>query len=190
MIMPKPENETEAMQWLLRECPDIFDGLTFWRGYEKRRDFIETFGFSILDRRTVDLLHGHSPILEVGAGTGYWSHELRKAGADVVATDLVPGEGNKYRFTHGYGVEQLGGVEAVHKYPGRTLLLVWPDYDADWSEQVLDAYMGSTVLYVGEGEGGCTATDRFHEMLSSRFPWITRHRLHQFYGIHDCLSIC
>lgn len=38
----------------------------------------------------VAALAARSPLLEVGAGTGYWARCLRAAGADVLALDVCP----------------------------------------------------------------------------------------------------
>jgi hypothetical protein len=61
---------------------------------ELRQQFSARFGLAILDTRTLNLVRSFSPLLEVGAGSGYWAHELRKAGADIIPTD--PGTG-KFR---------------------------------------------------------------------------------------------
>jgi hypothetical protein len=97
-------NETEAMQWL-RRWPNIFDidrlgnlrgGYNAFIGhYEARKDFLLAFSFAILDQHTVTQLLPYAPLLEVGSGSGYWAYELRKAGADIVATDLEPGNENE-----------------------------------------------------------------------------------------------
>ena len=41
-----------------------------------RMKFIRTFGFGILTGAAIRLIREYSPILEVGAGTGYWTMEL------------------------------------------------------------------------------------------------------------------
>jgi len=101
------------------------------------------------------------PILEIGAGTGYWAWLLAQRGVDIVAYDAVDShQGHKHRFRHSLvrdgGVEQAGADE--HK--GRALFLCWPDIvgdsaadDADrgtFGVDCLKAYKGDTVIYVGE----------------------------------------
>jgi hypothetical protein len=46
----------------------------------------------------VQVLAPYAPIVEVGAGSGYWAYELRQAGVEVVATD--PGTGRYHRLNH------------------------------------------------------------------------------------------
>jgi hypothetical protein len=156
----------------------------------RSHEFVPLFGFAILDSETVDCLAQFGPLLEIGAGTGYWTYELQKAGVDIIATDIEPTDQNHYKFTKFWvPVEQLDGVAAVEKYPGRSLLIVWPDYTATWSADVLKAYKGDRVIYVGEGGGGCTACDEFHDYLDEHFILTDELGLYQFSGIHDRLEI-
>jgi hypothetical protein len=140
----------------------------------------------------VELVKSFSPILEVGAGSGYWAHELQLAGAIVKATD--PGAGSYRSF--GYWkklwaeVERLDAVEAVSQYPDWTLLTVWPDLaPPTWPLEMLHEYAGPTVLYVGEGHGGCTGSDEFHELLEEKFDLVSEINIPQFDGIHDRLFV-
>src|SRR5580692_3306348 len=65
--------------------------------YKLRGQFVAKFGFAVITEEVIALLKGYQPILEVGAGSGYWSYELRKAGIDIITTD--PGTGS---YTHSY----------------------------------------------------------------------------------------
>ena len=51
----------------------------------------------------------------------------------------------------------------------------------------LKYYQGDTVLYVGEGCGGCTGDDNFHERLEDEFELIEEMEIPQWNGIHDWL---
>lgn len=162
-----------------------------------RDEIICKFGFAMLTSKIVETLRQFSPILEIGAGSGYWSYELQKVGVDVIATD--PGTG-KYRFDRAdvnggkwkfwTEIEKLTALEAIAKYPHRSLLTVWPDYDDPWAATALKTYSGDTVLYVGEGSGGCTGDEEFHSLLDLHFPAKTVVEIPQHYGIHDVLHIC
>jgi hypothetical protein len=131
----------------------------------------------------------------VGAGSGYWSWELRQAGVDCVATD--PGIGRYCHVNEGQEnwpvkfceVERLTAREALEKYPTRALLTVWPDYEESWTDEALRAYGGTTVVYVGEGAGGCTGTDEFHRILADEWDELESAHMPQFWGIHDYLTI-
>jgi len=131
------------------------------------------------------------PIIEVGAGSGYWAMELVKLGADIIATD-ARAEGWVHSPEPHHPVATMDATSAVRTHgAGRALMLVWPSYDDPWSGQALEAYEaigGRTVIYVGESRGGCTADDAFHERLAK--SWTQEDiEIPQWYGIHDYLTI-
>jgi len=162
-----------------------------------RDEVICKFGFAILTSGVVEKLRPFSPILEIGAGSGYWSYELKKVGIDVIATDSGTG---KYRFDKGdlnggkwkfwTEIDRITALDAIAKYPNRSLLTVWPDYDDPWAACALESYSGDTVIYVGEGTGGCTGDERFHSLLDTCFPRQTIVNIPQHFGIHDVVHIC
>ncbi|MHB8689413.1 MAG: hypothetical protein ACYDB4_19855 [Candidatus Dormibacteraceae bacterium] len=101
----------------------------------------------------IALIARYSPLVELGAGTGYWTYLLRLAGADVVAYDLAPpGKGRENR----YHPDVLpwtdvieGDVDAVMAHSDRALFLCWPPrFSALWES--LDLYRGNVVIYVGD----------------------------------------
>ncbi len=145
-----------------------------------RDKFITQYGFAILWTGAIEAMRPHAPLLEIGAGSGYWTYELQKHGIDCIATDTMEG---KYGFFEREGedlslrrwkkqyveIEKLNSVEAVRKYPNRNILSVWPDYKKSWAADALDIFTGQVVIYMGEGYGNATADDRFHELLDLRF---------------------
>ena len=86
-----------------------------------RELYLQQYGFAILDEATVQVLAPYAPIVEVGAGSGYWAYELRQAGVEVVATD--PGTGRYHglkRWVPWLPIARLTGVQAVQQYPDHT----------------------------------------------------------------------
>jgi protein-L-isoaspartate O-methyltransferase len=64
------------------------------------------------------LLAARAPLVEVGAGTGYWAAALRRRGVDVLAYDLNPpaadtAEANVYHGRHPPFTEVLRGGPKV-----------------------------------------------------------------------------
>jgi hypothetical protein len=174
---------------------DLAGPLDSYYRYSKRftvrEQYIARFGFAVLTQRVVAAIAKYSPLLEIGSGSGYWAHELRKAGADCVATD--PGTGKYGYAKNGWvpyvEIDPIDGVAAVAKYPNRALLIVWPDYDDPWAAEALRDFDGTTVLYVGEGPGGCTGDEAFHELLDSRYALKEEIDIPQFDGLHDSLQV-
>ena len=173
---------TMAESWLTkRTWPEDHDD------YDPRMNFIRTFGFAILTGSTVQMLREYSPILEVGAGTGYWTMELEKAGTDIVATDPMPGMFFE-RAPIWTQVEMLGGAEAMEKHPGRNLMLCWPDRER-WPGEVLEECSSKYIIYVGEPRNGCTGNDRMFDLLESRYRLKERIEIPRFREIHDWVEI-
>jgi hypothetical protein len=173
------------MEILLTELESYLESLNFRNSYDEsldcsifsnfmdgeRYDFIGSFNrryevtakysFAILTQATIDHLRPYQPFLEVGAGLGYWAYEFKKNGLDIVATDPEPA--CKDFFPAGAKcwteIIKMTAIEAIRTYPDRTLLICWPGYTEHWACKLLRAFKGNTVIYVGEGQSGCCATD-------------------------------
>jgi hypothetical protein len=126
-----------------------------------------TFGFAVPNDAALDALAALSPLLEVGAGVGYWAALLRATrGADVLATDATPPDGsdalsNAFHVSAmpGARVSACDGAAAAAAHPERTLVLMYPYSPMDaaahgaeaaqWDVRALRAYKGDTVAHVG-----------------------------------------
>jgi len=131
-----------------------------------------------------------SPIVEIGAGTGYWAKLLREQGAEVSAYDIAPVGGpvaNAYKqMTESFGGVELGGTKMVKRHPDATLFLCWPPYNERMAYDALRKYKGNRLIYIGEGWGGCTGDDRFFELLRDQWKYIEPPvDIDSFYGIND-----
>ena len=126
-------------------------------------------------------------ICEIGAGTGYWAYMLTQYGASVVAYDLaIPGRHkNEWGHKRTWFDVQHGDVLSINQHQNKGLMLCWPPYDHPMSEAILKLYTGSKVIYIGEGSGGCTGSEAFHELLETDFTEIDCIDIPQWDGIHD-----
>jgi len=159
-----------------------------------RQQLITKYGFAILHGPAIEAMRPYTPLLEIGAGSGYWSHELQKNSIDIIATD--PGTGT-YGFWRDNGleagrwkdlytnIETIDCYEAIRKYPNRNLLTVWPDYDEPWAYEAIRMFTGKTVIYMGEGYGNATADDQFHEYLDAEFSNQVLVPMPHFWGNYD-----
>ena len=160
---------------------------------EVRKAFRRVWGFSIPCREAVEALRalGH-PLVEIGAGSGYWTALLRAAGLDVVATDLESeGEGP---YGSGLGrhaaVEALGGPEAVAAYPDRDVFCSWPTEGGAWCAQAVGGIaIGRAFALIGDPSGGVTGTPGLHELLADRFETVAVVEIPQFPRVDDRLTI-
>lgn len=125
----------------------------------------------------LDLLAEYAPILEVGAGTGYWAYTMRKRHPEVtiIAYDKDPpsfAKDVKSNSYHGRAAAWTtvlkGGVEKISMHPGATLFLCYPPPDNDMALQALRLYEGEYLCYCGEYRGD-TGTKSFEQLLEQKF---------------------
>jgi len=167
------------------------------RNFSDRHNFryklCSKYSFAIPDEGALNIIAKYGPILELGAGTGYWASLLKDRGVDIIATN-PPGFTLKnkqhYNFNENYiNTELIDNDSALEKYPDRNLFLCWPSYDEDWAYKALLNFKGDYLIYIGEDQGGCTADDDFFKELHSNWIGIRYYDIPQWPGIHDGLRI-
>ncbi len=155
------------------------------------------WAWAIPDEKAIAVLVRYSPIVEIGAGTGYWARLAAEAGADVVAYDSRVGRTGRRRTRRGrywgarcgaYFPVRRGGSNMARYHAGRTLFLCWPPYNTPMAEYALAHYEGSTLIYVGEN-GGCTANDAFHRMLERGWETAEVICIPRWHGLHDRMYV-
>ena len=156
--------------------------------YYLRDAYNRKYGFSLISQETIDVIKKYDPILEIAAGTGYISKMLFDNRVDVIATELGT---KKYEFEVGslFKIEELEARDAIEKYLDRNILLSWPCYHGLWSELFLPLIKNQYLIYIGEGDGGCCATDEFFSILNKEFRIIEEFSIPKFFGIHDYLTV-
>ncbi|THD80636.1 MAG: hypothetical protein E7812_07860 [Phenylobacterium sp.] len=155
-----------------------------------RKAFNREWGFAIPCAEAVDALARLGPLLEVGAGSGYWSAILAAAGCDVIATDALA-EGNiGYGFHAGrhFAVRQMTAVEAVRAFPHRAVLCSWPTPGEPWALGAARCAKNVFAL-VGEPKGGVTGSPGLYRYLATRFDLAHTVAIPQFPGSRDALSV-
>lgn len=135
----------------------------------RRSELSAVYSWAIVTRsalRWIGEVTDGVPLVEVGAGSGYWARQMSRAGMDVVATDAAGATANA--FTRGFqyaDVRLMSATEAVRAHPDRTLMLVWPPHRDPMAIAALSEYAGDTLIYVGEPRGGLCADDAFFDEL-------------------------
>jgi hypothetical protein len=180
---------------------DPFDPKPFegeMKAMRRRTEFVYEYAWAIPTKAALDVLEQLAPIVEVGAGGGYWAMLLRGRGVDVVAYDARPGPvASATEFvdhTRRSWSEVLeGDAAAAGDHPDRTLFLCWPPYDDNMGHHALKAYLdagGKTLVHVGE-DYGCTANEAFFTLLDERMREDEglQRGIPQWPGVHDYLSV-
>ena len=144
-------------------------------------------GYAVPNEDALRALTTHAPLIEMGAGTGYWTALLQQRGVDVVAYDSAPPSAdmtNNFFYDFSFtNVLKGGGATLFVDKPelaARTLVLIWPNNpDAEdnprfavdaaahpiWDADCLQAFLaagGQTVIYVGERETEITVEPGAH----------------------------
>ncbi len=139
----------------------------------RRRELAALFSWAIPTEGAIAVLARHAPLVECGAGMGYWAAMLLARGVDAVAYDMAPpgaGQRNEYhnsRRRPWTRVQRAPSVAALRADQGRRLFLCWPPYDDDAASYgALRAFRGDVLVYVGEGPDGAAGSVRFHRELS------------------------
>lgn len=135
-----------------------------------RYSFVERFGFVLLNEKLINTLSHFlkdKTVCEVGAGTGWLSHQLQKKGVNIIPIDYKPGHDSEFGFKKLHtDILITNGVDYLENNFPEVIILSWPDYDTSFASDVLNNLQkGQTLIYVGEGEGGCTGDDSFFELL-------------------------
>jgi hypothetical protein len=166
---------------------DVARHLDLWKA---REAFTKTYGFAIPCKEAIDTLVALGPIVEVGAGTGYWSRLIDAAGGQVVATDLARPNGYGFSVGTHRNVLASNATAAARAFPDRAVLCVWPCYGKRWSAAMAASLKPGRVLaLVGEGYGGCTGSDRLFDILEKDFEEIGGCAIPRFPYINDHLTI-
>ncbi|HEY6091818.1 MAG TPA: hypothetical protein VIV83_07495 [Gemmatimonadales bacterium] len=92
----------------------------------------------------LEALKARAPIVEVGAGTGYWAWMLRNGGVTVFASDIRP---PRRAWTH---IDVLDAAQAAAQHPEATLFLCWPPPADSMALRALTAYHGRRVVVAGD----------------------------------------
>ena len=171
-----------------------------------RIDLCVEYSWAVPDKRSLDIITKYSPVVEVGAGTGYWASLLSKNGCDITTYDIAPvssGIENQWHTSEPkFEIYEDKVIEKpTNEYfsvimcdedftpdKDKTLMLCWPPYDTPMAVDYLRRYKGNHVIYIGEFDG-CNANDDFFGELSTCWQAIDTHDVPQWYGIHDVLEV-
>ena len=168
--------------------------------YHQRKRYNREFGFCLFTAECIcslAVLCKGKKVLEAGSGSGWLADQLAQQGIAITAADWADYRQPRDK-KRGYPMRSVFRLDhhgdAVALLPGSfdMVLLVWPNLDTPFGEQVAHAMRsGQVMILEGEEKGGSTATDEFFDVLSADFERLDaetqalneRHRT--FPGLHD-----
>jgi hypothetical protein len=160
----------------------------------RRRELASLFAWAVPNTPALEALAARAPLVECGAGMGYWAALLRARGVDIVAYDAAPpGPDNAFhraRRSPWTEVARASSVAAARRHRDRTLLLCWPPYGEDAaSYEVVRAYRGDTLVYIGEPDEGATGSARFRRELALNWTLAQTVALPRWPRLRDTLMV-
>lgn len=158
--------------------------------YSKRNELVKQYAWAIPNDEAIAAIAKHSPIVEVGAGTGYWAMLIAEVGGKVDAYDKAPPTLKENPYKHStlwFPVLPVEWLRWEHTR-NKTLFLCWPPYGDSMAFDCLKVYRGKTVIYIGENDG-CTGDDNFHTELDANWKLVEEVRIPQWDAIHDYVMI-
>ena len=144
-------------------------------GFLYRYEFIKRNGFPIITKENIDtlvkLMQGRK-VLDVGSGACVFGEELKKHGIDLKTLDTVDYKGKEpnpeggYSFITDFSPDILGSIENQDISEYNTFLISWCDMEGGASTSVLRRMKRGDILITnGDGQGGCTDSNRFFDIL-------------------------
>ena len=129
-----------------------------------REELICRYSFSVPTIDILKILKAQSPIIEIGAGNGYWAFCLSQMGADIIAFDSHPPEESlpfpygdindqNYWFDEEWYNVHKGNELTAASHADRALFLCWPTFHNTMSSETLNNYIkagGKKLIYIGD----------------------------------------
>lgn len=149
-----------------------------------RDSFTKHFSWSIPTIEDVNFLVekiGNRKVLGIGSGLALWEATLKGKGVDIIATDM---HNKDNTFME---VEILSHNEAMNKYPDRMVFMSWPHFCDEVSSDVAMRFPSDMMIYIGEDDGGCCATELFFEIMKKYDKEM--YNILQWCSLHDRVFI-
>jgi len=157
-----------------------------------RNILVRQYAWAVPSTEAIRLIARFSPIIEVGAGTGYWSYLLGLAGADVIAYDAEPAQPfsvDDYAEEPYTEVRQATASDAVCAHPERTLFLCWPTAGSSMAFDALTITRAQHVIFVGWKDDDVTGCMEFHDRLRREWKLVELLDIPQWPEMRDRLFV-
>ena len=165
---------------------------------ELQTNLCSKYAWAIPDGRALNILRFFSPLIEIGAGKGYWASLLMKQNVDIIAFDkFAKSTGNWTPVLKGCPKKLQKEIAAR-----RNLFLCYPYEMESVASPSLEYFSGEYVIHVGElmttgtlmgsptAPFGRTSSADFQIMLAEKFHCVLVAELkHRYPNSLDCISV-
>lgn len=145
---------------------------------EECESLCRRYSWALPSQEMLDLIAKYQPIIEMGAGTGYWAWLLRQMGVQIRACDLYPPSSGKNEFVDNieYVPIEAGGPELLEG-TGHTLLLCMPLDQLTF--ELVNSHRGEYVIHISD-QVIWAAPDNLIQLFHMEFDEVERLETTQF----------
>lgn len=166
--------------------------IELWKKKLLRDDLVLKYSWAVPNKKALLEISKYSPLIEIGARTGYWAMLLANLGADIICFDnKLPSQDENINNSSKvqYFSINKGSATILKNYLERNLFLCWIPHLSSLGSECLNYFKGKYLIYVGEWVGGCNATKGFFKELEKRFIVVETMKIPQWYGVRDFLTV-
>lgn len=175
IMQPAPLEEYLFEHWVERPEYDIMhckdNDLPYKSPFAAREELCRRYAWAVPDEAALNAIAALGmPVVEIGAGLGYWRSLLEGMDVEGNAFDREPGDNHWCKGTP-FTQVHCGDHRALFpiKDENHALMLCWPPM-SEMAAKCVETFKGNTVIYIGEDIGGCTADGKFFELLTGETP--------------------
>lgn len=159
-----------------------------------RGPLVRRYAWAIPTEEAVRTIVEYGPIVEMGAGTGYWASLIKMAGGDVIAYDNRPPkkgmtmeDWNIWHSDSSFSDVFTADPTVLSQHSNRTLFLCWPPPDSSMATECLAEWEGDTLIFIGDRK--VTADSSFFELLDGHFSLTRVVAIPQWSGVDDRMTV-
>lgn len=185
------EEDVSELLELTRYSPYAFNSL-----YDIKQDkyfddvifpLVTKYAWAIPNDFAIETIAKYGPLIEIGAGSGYWAFLVSQTKTEIIAYDdesLEKKEPKAQPKKKWFDVK-IGNEQVILRHPAHNLFLCYPPL-ADFyplASKSLELFTGTFVIFVGEERGKNTADNRFFDVIEQDFELLELIKLQSIPGL-------
>jgi hypothetical protein len=155
---------------------------------DERPALVQRYSWALPSDRALEAIARYAPVVEMGAGGGYWTYLMRLRGIDAIAYDRERPHDDNYFARHLWTPIDSGTPNALAQHPDRSLFLCWPPSKSAMATNCLKAWSGRYLIHVGEWRIS-TGSPGFHDRVEAGFELVEKVSIPQWEGMYDMLTV-